>query len=137
VVRHGLKLDFEASPVIFNFPSNAQMSADQLSIRNEEVWALLQKGAAVRASKIGFVSSMFIIKKASGGFRPIINLKKLNDFLVYRQFKMEGLPTLKHFIRKGDWLVKIDLKDAYLTVPINVSFHKFLQFLCVTNQKDA
>ena len=42
------------------------MSADQLSIGNEEVGALLRKGAAVRASKIGFVGSMFIIKQASG-----------------------------------------------------------------------
>jgi hypothetical protein len=129
VVRHGLKLDFEAPPTMVNFPCNAHMSADQLSIGNEEVRALLQKGAAVRASKIGFVSSMFIIKKASGGFRPIINLKKLNDFLVYRHFKMEGLPTLKHLIREGDWMVKIDLKDAYLTVPVNGNFHEYLQFL--------
>jgi hypothetical protein len=63
---------------------------------------LLQKRAAVRASKIGFVSSMFIIKKASRGFRPIINLKKLNYFLVYGYFKIEGLPTLKHFIMERD-----------------------------------
>ena len=46
------------------------MSADQLSIGNEEVGALLWKGAAVRASKIGFVSSMFIIKQASGDLHP-------------------------------------------------------------------
>jgi hypothetical protein len=129
VVRHGLNLDFEAPPVMVNFPCNAHMSADQLSIVNEEVGALLQKGAAVRASRIGFVSSMFIIKKASGGFRPIINLKKLNEFLVYRHFKMEGLPTLRHLIRERDWMVKIDLKDAYLTVPMNEDFHDFLQFL--------
>ena len=112
VVRHGLNLNFEAPPVMVDFPCNTHMSADQLSIGNEEVGALLQKGAAVRASRIGFVSSMFIIKKASGGFRPIINLKKLNEFLVYRHFKMEGLPTLRHLIRKRDWMVKIDLKDA-------------------------
>ncbi|XP_045036842.1 uncharacterized protein LOC116935930 [Daphnia magna] len=129
VVRHGLELDFETPPVMVKFPCNARMDVDQLSIGNKEVGALLQKGAAVKASKIGFVSSMFIIKKASGGFRPIINLRKLNSFLVYRHFKMEGLPTLKHLIRERDWMVKIDLRDAYLTVPVNENFHEFLQFL--------
>ena len=28
----------------------------------------------------------------------------------------------------GDWLVKLDLKDAYLSVPIHVSHQKFLRF---------
>jgi hypothetical protein len=37
VVRHGLKLDFEAPPAMVNFPCNAHMSADQLLIGNEEV----------------------------------------------------------------------------------------------------
>ncbi|KAI9560527.1 reverse transcriptase [Daphnia sinensis] len=129
VVRNGLELDFEAPPVMVKFPCNARMDFDQLSIGNKEVGALLQKGAAVKACKIGFVSSMFIIKKASGGFRPIINLKNLNCFLVYRHFKMEGLPTLKHLIKERDWMVKIDLRDAYLTVPVNENFHEFLQFL--------
>ena len=63
---------------------------------------MVQKGAAVRASKIGFVITMFIIKKTSGGFRPIINLKKLSDFLVKKHFKMEGLPTLEHLIMERD-----------------------------------
>ncbi|KAK4009190.1 hypothetical protein OUZ56_018299 [Daphnia magna] len=39
VVRHGLELDFEAPPVMVNFPCNAHMDVDQLSIGNEEIGA--------------------------------------------------------------------------------------------------
>jgi hypothetical protein len=44
-----------------NFPCHAHRNAEQLSIGNEEVGALLRKGEEVRSSNIGFVSSMFII----------------------------------------------------------------------------
>ena len=129
VVRNGLELEFESPPTMLRFPSSARMGVEQLSIGRDEVSSLIQKGAAVRASRIRFVSQMFIIKKQSGGFRPIINLKSLNQFVVYRHFKMENLASLRHLIMKGDWMVKLDLKDAYLTVPVHKDFHDFLQFV--------
>lgn len=41
---------------------------------------------------------------------------------------MESIRTVKGLIQPGDWLVKLDLKDAYLSVPIHPSHQKFLQF---------
>lgn len=41
---------------------------------------------------------------------------------------MEGIQTLRYIVKMGDWLAKIDLKDAYLTIPINSLFRKFLCF---------
>ena len=36
---------------------------------------------------------------------------------------------LRDLLRQGDYLVKIDLKDAYLTVPIWKGHQKYLRFL--------
>ena len=36
---------------------------------------------------------------------------------------------LKDLLRKDDYLVKIDLKDAYLTVPVWRDHQKYLRFL--------
>lgn len=35
-----------------------------------------------------------------------------------------------HFflLREGDWKVKLDMKDAYLTLPVHPSFQKYLCF---------
>lgn len=41
---------------------------------------------------------------------------------------MEG-QTIRHTIREGNWLAKLDLKDAYLTVPVFEGHSKFLQFV--------
>ena len=75
------------------------------------------------------MSSVFAIPKSSGGYRPIINLKRLNTHKEYERFKMEALRNL---VGPRDWLVKLDLKDAYLSVPVNAQCQKFLRFLWET-----
>ena len=66
-----------------------------------------------------FLSSIFLVPKKDGGHRPIINLKKLNEFVLHHHFKMEGIHMLKDLLRQGDFMAKIDLKDAYFAVPIS------------------
>ena len=39
---------------------------------------------------------------------------------------MEGLHLLPDLIQPGDWMIKLDLKDAYLQVPIHPDHQKFL-----------
>lgn len=76
----------------------------------------------------GFVYSLFVIPPKMGGFRPIVNLKPLNKFIKYEHFKMKNLQAVRFLLREGDWMVKVDLKDAYLTVPIHASHQKFFRF---------
>lgn len=70
----------------------------------------------------------FCIPKKGNGFRPIVNLKPLNKFIVYEHLKMENLETVRYLVREGDWFVKLDLKDAYLTVPVHCLQQKYLRF---------
>ena len=42
---------------------------------------------------------------------------------------MENLVTLKSLLNKGDYMINLDLTDAYLTVPMHPDSRKFLRFL--------
>ena len=105
------------------------MSPELESICDKEVQTLLQKKAIefVPYSDLCFVSGLFVIPKRSGGYRPIVNMKSLNKFIEYQHFKMEGIHVLKDIIRPLDFFTKIDLTDAYLTVPNFTEHKKFLQ----------
>ena len=82
----------------------------------------------VRNPRGGFYSNVFLVPKKDGGQRPVINLKALNQFVATRHFKMEGIHTLKDLIKPGDWMAKIDLKDAFFTIPIHTSQREYLRF---------
>ena len=41
---------------------------------------------------------------------------------------MEGLSQLKHLIQEGDWMCKLDLKNAYSSVPLDRNWRKFVRF---------
>lgn len=41
---------------------------------------------------------------------------------------MEGIHLLADILQEGDWMVLLDLKNAYLTVPVYSPHCHFLQF---------
>lgn len=95
------------------------MDTQQAQTISEEVEELARKQAISPASSTGgFSSPMFLVPKPDGTWRPVINLKSLNKHVITHHFKMESIRTIKGLMQKGDWLLKLDLKDAYLTVPI-------------------
>ena len=91
---------------------------------------MVQKGAVEPASPSpGYYSRMFMVPKATGGWRPIIDLSVLNNFVVKTKFKMETTQSVLRSVRRNDWMVSIDLKDAYLQIPIHPRSRKYLRFV--------
>ena len=75
-----------------------------------------------------FISPIFVRPKSDGGFRLILNLKRLNEVAPYNKFKMETLSTILCLIRKDVFMCKIDIKDAYYSIPIKDCDQKLLKF---------
>ncbi|KAM8977380.1 LOW QUALITY PROTEIN: uncharacterized protein RCH25_043896 [Pelodytes ibericus] len=121
--------DFSSPPLQLTPPHPIHMSQSDLSLVHEELSALRDKGAIERAcGDPCFVSNMFLVRKKSGEFRPVINLRSLNQHVTYRHFKIEGIHLLRDLLRERDWFSRLDLKDAYLTVPVHRDHRRFLQF---------
>ena len=60
------------------------------------------------------------------GYRPVINLKHLNQFITYQHFKMESFHCLENIFKNGDYMCKLHLRDAYFSVPLNPVSRKFV-----------
>ena len=59
---------------------------------------------------------------------PILNLKKFNKFVCHIYFKMEDVKTVRKWFQKGSMCAGLDLKDAFLHVPMSARVKKFLRF---------
>ena len=42
---------------------------------------------------------------------------------------MEGMPLLRSTLRENDYMMKLDLKDAYYSIPITKQHRKYLRFI--------
>lgn len=74
----------------------------------------MRKGAIVQTTPHahGFISTVFLVPKKDQGYRLVLNLKDFNSWVVYRHFKMEDIHLLRDLLLEGDWMVRLDLKDA-------------------------
>ena len=77
-----------------------------------------------------------MIPKKSGDLRVILNLKEFNLFISTQHFRMETLNVILPQLSASDWAVSIDLKDAYLHIPVHPQSRRFLgfQFMDMTYQ---
>ena len=111
-------------------PKELNFSKEETLNLSKEVQNMVEKNAISRVYKEqeGFQSQLFVVRKKDGGQRPIINLKKLNSFVQTEHFKMKGIHMLKDFLKPGDWMTKVDLKDAYFMIPVATNHRRLLQF---------
>ena len=65
----------------------------------------------------------------TGDLRPAIDLSTLNRHMVVPHFKMETQSPAQVTIRIQEWTVSIDIRDAYLHVPMHKVVRKFLYFV--------
>ena len=61
------------------------MNAKQIQLVNQDVRSMLERGAIQKVfhSPREFISNLFLVDKAHGDKRPVINLRKLNAFIPY------------------------------------------------------
>ena len=134
VLRWGYQIPFRQAPTLSRdpipFPAYCPNSIRGKALEGE-VQALLTKGAIEMAPlpSPGFYSRLFVVMKASGAWRPVIDLSTLNLRIQQISFKMETLQSVLLSVRPGDWMVSLDLKDAYLQVPMHPDSRKFLRFM--------
>ena len=91
---------------------------------------MLQKNVIteVPPNSPGFYSNVFLVHKASGGWRPVIDLKSLKAHISAPHFRMSTTGSVLSTVRKGDYAFKIDLQDAYFHVLILPGSRKYLRF---------
>ena len=107
----GYHLEFETTPHQVNLPKFPKFTERETALIESEIKKLISKGAVTEVSPCDneFISTVFLVPKKTGDFRPVINLKPLNQFVEKIHFKMENIRMALNCISSGDFMVSIDL----------------------------
>ena len=126
-VHHGLP------PLSIPLSLSAYIVDSKFLVLKEEVSDLLEKQVIVEVFNPdpGFYNSLCLVPKATGGWRTVLDVSSLNNFVRKEKFKMETTRSVLESLREGDWLFSVDMKDAYFHVPIHSSFQRYLKFCFV------
>ena len=127
----GLNVDFiDCPPVQMLPPKEITFNSEESQIISSELDKLLTKGVIVKSQHCHgeFLSTIFLRRKKTGGYRIILNLKNLNQYISNHHFKMESLTSAILLMTPGCYMASVDLQDAYYSVPINEKCQKYLKF---------
>ena len=123
LTRRGYHWTWSQSPPPLALPT--------LSPQNEIVSALvekmLSKGAIYEVPlQHCFLSRIFHVPKSDGSHRLVIDLVRLNNHISSPSFSLTGHQALRKTLSLPAWMASLDIRDAFLHVPVRRNLHKFL-----------
>ena len=126
----GYNISIFANTIFRRLSSGSRVNLNERVLIESEVQGKLKKGAIHhgQTTQVEFLSNIFLVSKKDGGNRLVVNMKYLNTFISYQNFKMEGVHLIKDLFQKNDFMIKVDLKDAYFSIPLHKDARKFMRF---------
>ena len=130
IVKSGYAIQFIGPPSSSNPISSNPKDPIKREALRKEINRHINSGAIsmVEKSEDHYVSRVFVVEKKQGGYRMVIDLKNLNNYVNKIHFRMEDKEVVSTLIEKDDFLASIDLKDAFFTIPLNEKSKKFTVF---------
>lgn len=133
VLRWGYVIKFSTVPTTVRFPTVESGYKDPTMNSHllDAVQKLIAKDAIEEVytrESAGYYSRLFLTPKATGGWRPIIDLKPLNPSIVGSKIKQETQAQIRSSLLPNQWAISIDLSDAFFHIPIHPSSRRFLRF---------
>ena len=117
----GYSINFDSEPPVQHTGPTYHRTKEEEEALDREIAELITKEAVeeVYFCQARFVSPMFIVPKKGG---------KFNQYVSKAHFKLEDIRSLKDILHQGNFMAKLDLKEAYFSVPMAYQSRRFLQF---------
>ena len=138
VIKNGYRLEFAYDPPLTSQPilDELTLPPHQRQAVRDQVQELVTQGAVEKVANPftpRFYSKLFVREKKSKGpvpeYRLIIDLSRLNEYLIVPHFTMESNKSIRRELRPGVYFCKFDLRHAYLHIIIDPRYRKYLSFV--------
>jgi hypothetical protein len=125
-IRHGVHLEFAHKPRPFQ-TRHIPVPDRWRPWLHQELDRAIAAGAYEAATCTDFVAPAFIIKQRNK-LRLVINFQQINKLCIDMSCRYEGLRNLCHLLQHNDWMLSLDLQDAYWHIPVAQDHRKYLTF---------
>jgi Reverse transcriptase (RNA-dependent DNA polymerase) len=104
------------------------LSQEQTLYVSEYLNNLILEGQIALCKSPRYILEPFVITQKDGKKRVCFDPSKLGRCIANSSFKMKSAREAKMYMRKGIYMEKIDLKDAYHLIPVCVQASRFSVF---------
>ena len=127
IIKRGYHWAWMSSPPPLEIPH----LQSQNTIISSLVEEMIRKGAIYQVPpQPSIVSRIFAAPKSDGTHRLVIDLTKLNNFIASPSFAITNQHSLKKIVDLPCWMASLDIKDAFLHVPVRPNLQKYLGLTC-------
>ncbi|KAM9954675.1 hypothetical protein ACTFIW_003275 [Dictyostelium discoideum] len=118
------------NPIPFSIPEGPKSDCITKEVQDLLLDDAIEQVLPNRYSKRVFYSNVFTVPKPGTNLhRPVLDLKRLNTFINNQSFKMEGIKNLPSMVKQGYYMVKLDIKKAYLHVLVDPQYRDLFRFV--------
>ena len=119
IITNGYILPFISKPNLVRAPLIRYKALQKELALTSCIQSVLSKNAVERVENV---------PKPHQRWRPVIDLSRLNTFLLVERFKMETPESIMVSLIPGEWVSSIDLSDVYLHIVIHPNSRKYPRF---------
>lgn len=128
LITNGIRITLIDPPVLPVHVANFRLPPEDAAIVDAELAALLSLGRIEPCPLPAWIHPPFVVTQPSGKKRVCFDMSYMSKHTRNSSFKMEGLKEARALLHPGAWLCKLDLKDAYHSIPVDPTCRKYLAF---------
>ena len=118
IFKEGYTLPFRSDKVTNHHKLLCKSPQEQLTDKGTEE----NCSRTGQKSEISGVSNQrILVPKPNNPWKPTLELSNLNKFLKAEKFDMEKPETIRVCFQIGEWVMSIDVKNAYFHIPLQVN----------------
>jgi len=128
-------IEFGVRPELVSQPEPYDMGEAWLEGEELEAWTglsarYLEIGAikVVSPEQAPYINAAFMVPKATGGFRGVIDMRPFNDHCVGYPTQFDHIYSLSRSVQAGDLMSSFDLQDGYFHLRVHEDFQVYFGF---------
>ena len=127
IIENGYRIPFKNKPTSFFYKNNLS-SFKNYSFTTKAIIDLIDNDCVSEIPEPAYCCNPLTVAEKNGKLRLVLDCRGINQLLIERKFKYEGISTVSQIMEPDFYFATFDLKSGYHHISIAPEDQKFLGF---------